>query len=123
MVTVNNLPSNISYIGPKTPDEIKSISMDWKIGIIPFKINKLTKAVDPIKIYEYLALDLKVVSFDMPQIRNYPEVKCANSFDEFVNLINISMNEKFNFSAVKEFLSNNLWSNRVDTIFELLSNK
>ncbi|CEN86632.1 hypothetical protein [Paraclostridium sordellii] len=120
---VNNLPSNISYIGPKTPDEIKSISMDWKIGIIPFKINKLTKAVDPIKIYEYLALDLKVVSFDMPQIRNYPEVKCANSFDEFVNLINISMNEKFNFSAVKEFLSNNLWSNRVDTIFELLSNK
>jgi hypothetical protein len=118
---LESLPNNIVYLGVKNYAEVKEISKEWKIGIIPFKINKLTESLNPIKAYDYLVLGLKVISFTMFSIKDYPEVKCASTCNEFIDFINISMNEKFDYKSVKNFLSNNLWSNRIDQILDLIS--
>ncbi|MGL5676124.1 MAG: hypothetical protein ACRDDX_06910 [Cellulosilyticaceae bacterium] len=112
------LPPNIIYLGPKTFEEVKQYAKTWRVGIIPFKINALTKAVDPIKVYEYLSMGLKVVSFDMPQIKNYPEIKLAHTTAEFIQSIKEAMVETFDEQKVEAFLKENTWGKRVDWLRE-----
>ena len=46
--------------------------------------NRITHdAVDPIKIYEYMALDLPTVSFRIPQIDKYPYTITVENNEEF----------------------------------------
>lgn len=119
---ISKLPSNIMYIGPKPFEEVIKISNDWTVGIIPFKIGNLSDGVDPLKVYEYIAMGLNVVSFRMPQITNYPNVITTNSVEEFVDAIKISMNKPFDYDLASKFLMVNTWQNRVDTLFELINN-
>lgn len=110
---IKNIPYNIQYLGPKTFEEIQNYASSWRIGIIPFKMNLLTMAVDPIKVYEYLSMGLKVVSFDMPQIKDYPEVKLAYNIQEFIAHIEKAMGEPFDEDKVRNFLKDNTWEERV----------
>jgi glycosyltransferase involved in cell wall biosynthesis len=51
-------------------------------------MNELTRNADPIKLYEYLAAGLPVVSTDMPQVRRLqPVIEVADSVDDFEQAI------------------------------------
>lgn len=56
------LPINIDIRPPLEHAAVLAAMRDFDIGIIPFKRNKLTDSVDPIKYYEYRAMGLPVVS-------------------------------------------------------------
>jgi hypothetical protein len=90
------------------------------VGIIPFKINKLSAAVDPIKIYEYLALGLPVVSFFMPQIKDYPNTSLANSVEEFVKELNSIVQSNKDYIDLDDWLVQNTWKDRVNQYRELM---
>jgi hypothetical protein len=90
------------------------------VGIIPFKINKLSAAVDPIKIYEYLALGLPVVSFFMPQIKDYPNTSLANSVEEFVKELNSIVQSNKDYTDLDDWLVQNTWKDRVNQYRELM---
>ena len=115
------LPKNIELLGAKNSIEINEIASRWKVGIIPFKINKLSAAVDPIKIYEYLALGLPVVSFYMPQIKDYPNTKLVNTVDEFVNELDLVIKNNTNQTTVNQWLEQNTWQDRVNQYLELMN--
>ena len=115
-----SLPSNVTILGPKNHLEINEIASNWSVAIIPFKVSKLSDAVDPIKIYEYLALNLPVVSFNMPQIENYPNTLIANNVEEFCESIDEFIRHKPNFKFAKKWLKNNTWASRVDEYDKLI---
>lgn len=56
------LPGNIEVYPPCSHSEIVSHLCQFTAGLIPFKINKLTESVDPIKYYEYRALGIPTMS-------------------------------------------------------------
>lgn len=59
-----------------------------RVAIIPFKLTDLTMAVNPIKLYEYFALGLPVVSVRLPEVEQFAEIAyIANSAQEFVTLL------------------------------------
>ena len=115
-----DLPPNISLLGPKNHLEINHFAKNWSVAIIPFKVSKLSDAVDPIKIYEYLALNLPVVSFKMPQIESYPYTLIANSIDEFCESIDEFIRNKPQPKFAKKWLKNNTWATRVNHYDELI---
>jgi glycosyltransferase involved in cell wall biosynthesis len=117
------LPSNIKYIGRKKPQEFKDLTKKWRAAIIPFKISKLADCVDPIKVYEYLALGLPVVSFRMPQIDNYPFVYTANNVEEFEKKLNEAIYTNLNKPIILEFLINNTWEKRALQFLHLIEHK
>src|SRR5438046_9902924 len=43
-------------------------------AMLPFKINRLTDSVNPIKLREYLAAGLPVVSTALPEVKSYAGV-------------------------------------------------
>lgn len=46
------------------PEKVRS----WTVGLIPFKINDLIKATNPVKLFEYAALGLPVVATPIPEV-------------------------------------------------------
>lgn len=112
------LPANIHYLGPKNHQEIKRIAKKWRVAIIPFTISTLSDGVDPIKVYEYLAMGLPVVSFRMPQIHDYPYVHIAHSIQEFKEQIRIALKVPVNLNIIEEFLKQNRWENRAQQFIQ-----
>lgn len=111
-----DLPPNIRLLGPKDRREICKIAEEWSAAIIPFKMGALSDAVDPIKIYEYLALGLPAVSFRMPQIADYPATATVHSVDEFISALDSALASAPDRAELRKFLENNTWSKRTDAV-------
>ncbi|MDV3503113.1 glycosyl transferase [Marinobacter sp. M-5] len=58
----DNLPENITFCPPCSHREAMEAMNSFDVGLIPFKRNQLTSSVDPIKFYEYRALQLPILS-------------------------------------------------------------
>ena len=114
-----NLPKNIDLMGPKTHPEINKIAAEWSVAIIPFKTGLLADAVDPIKIYEYMALDLPTVSFRMPQIDKYPYTITVENNEEFCFALDESVRYRPKRGVLKKWLARNKWGDRVDDLLSL----
>ena len=57
-----SLPGNVKLLGSCPHGEIGHNLTRFTAGIIPFRINTLTRAVNPIKYYEYRAMGLPVLT-------------------------------------------------------------
>ena len=107
---------NIKFYGKVHPGELHIHVKEWHIGIIPFKKSKLSIAVDPIKIYEYLFFGLPTVSTGIPHIGSYPMVThCVDAQNVIESLESIYLNlleNKLKDSEMEDFLINSTWDNR-----------
>lgn len=58
------------------------------VGVVPFRDNALTRAVDPVKVYEYLAAGKQVVATRLPhlQARDWP-IRPASTLAEWLDRI------------------------------------
>lgn len=63
---------NLKYLGQKTYSQLPEYLINSTICIIPFLINSITIATNPIKMYEYLASGKPVVSTNLPEAKNVP---------------------------------------------------
>lgn len=115
-----DLERNICLSGPKSHAELNEITQRWRVAMIPFKMGPLADGVDPIKIYEYLAMGLPTVSFCMPQIHEYPYVFPVYSVEEFAEKIVEASKMSIGREAIDMFLSANTWEIRVDEMLSLL---
>lgn len=60
---------NMHFLGRKPYADLPAYCRQFDVGLIPFKVNELTKAVNPIKLREYLAAGLPVVSTPLPEAK------------------------------------------------------
>lgn len=65
------LPHNVHYLGPKPRQELPAYLQQCELGLIPFTLDDLTRHVDPLKFYEYMAADLPAVSTYMHTLEKY----------------------------------------------------
>lgn len=80
--------SNIHLVGKVSYDMLPVYAACFTVGIIPFKVNELTKSVNPLKLMEYLSLGIPVVSTYMPEVAKYAEiVAVARNHQEFLAFI------------------------------------
>ncbi|WKD51456.1 glycosyltransferase [Microbulbifer spongiae] len=112
------LPENVLFLGPRPWQELHRYATRWSAGIIPFRMGRLADGVDPIKIYEYLAFGLPVVSFVMPQISDYPYTTTVSTVEEFCCALKAACEEVPKHEIIEAFLTHNTWEARAE---ELLS--
>ncbi|SQD80124.1 glycosyltransferase [Moritella yayanosii] len=65
--------NNIIFLGKVDYKYIPSIFDGFDVGIIPFIKNNITDAVNPIKMHEYVALGLKVISSPIQEVIKYKD--------------------------------------------------
>lgn len=120
--TINNLKkySNFKYIGKVEPKNLYKYIQNWNIGMIPFKESKLSEAVDPIKIYEYIYFGLKVIVTGIPHLKLFPNTLLYNNdipIVEFIHNVNSHPLENDNL-VVEKFLNESSWDQRFEKMMK-----
>jgi glycosyltransferase involved in cell wall biosynthesis len=67
--------ANIHLLGPRPFADLPSYVAHFSAGIIPFAVNGLTRAVNPIKLREMLSAGCPVVSTALPEVERYAAVE------------------------------------------------
>jgi len=113
--------ANVHLLGPHSYQSLPGFAKGFDAAILPFRINRLTESVNPIKLREYLAAGLPVVSTPLPEAKPYsPLVRIAATADQFVTELEAAVRDGGQDSARQrmEAVKNEGWLARV----ELLSN-
>lgn len=79
---------NVHFTGQVPYSELPSVASVFDVGSIPFKVNELTLACNPLKMFEYFSMGLPVVSTALPEVVKFSShVYIANTREEYVSLL------------------------------------
>ncbi len=98
----------------------------FDVALIPFHINELTRNVNPIKLREYLAAGLPVVSTDLPEVRPYrPHVLIAHDVDSFEAACRTALQQRTasHRKARQDAVRNETWDRKVEILSELVEGR
>jgi glycosyltransferase involved in cell wall biosynthesis len=118
-----SLPTNVTLMGEMSHAEILEIASRWRAALIPFKQSQLARAVDPIKLYEYLALGLPVVACWMDNLLSSPRTFIYKRDKDFMKTITAAVKQpptEVNWEALDTFLKNSFWQMRVEDTLSLV---
>lgn len=120
---VNKQIPNLRYIGHKSYENLPAYIINSSVCMIPFLINSITIAANPIKAYEYLAANKPVVSTNLPEVEGMPGIYTASNHEEFINNIGFILagETKFPAKQVNEWLKEQTWDYRFRQIQKILS--
>lgn len=109
---------NIKYLGYKSYDELPAYLRASTVCIIPFLLEEVTLATNPIKMYEYLAAGKPVVSTDLPEARNAPGVFIGKSHEAFLGKLQGLLDGQLTFDSdtVYPWLAQHTWETRFKAI-------
>lgn len=110
---------NVHLLGEKHYRELPSYLAEFDVCLIPFRLNSLTRAVDPVKMYEYLSQGKPVVASRMPELLPHEELLyLAEGADDFVGCLDQAVAENDPELRLRriDFASKNSWASRVETL-------
>lgn len=85
---------NVYFLGEKSYSDLPKFLYWFDICIIPFKLNKLTKATNPVKFYEYISSGKKVVATELPELLPYAKyLYIAKDKNDFLQKIEMALKE------------------------------
>ena len=76
------LPRNVHFLGAKLQSELPAYLTYTDITLLPFKNDDIGKYVSPLKIFEYIAMNKRVLATALPDILDYPNVFASDSGDD-----------------------------------------
>lgn len=83
---------NVHVLGAKPHDSIPAYLSGVDVGIIPHRVGRLTDSMDPLKLYEYLAMGLPVVSTPVAGLEPFrPWVEVAPEAETFVQAVETAL--------------------------------
>lgn len=116
---------NVKFFGKQDYEKLPEFYHSFTVGIIPFRINKLTLGVNPIKFYEYCAAGKPVVATSLPELKQYePNIYCIDTVEEFVKAIEKAIKEEdqSRYNARIEIAKENSWTARAKAIDKCMKN-
>lgn len=116
--------ANSHWLGPKPYAELKHYLACFDVATIPFRIDKVTHAVSPLKLFEYMAGGKPVVARDLEEMRKYPQVLRARDAREWVEKIREAISLGKDEKVVRELrraAEANSWASKVDQVLKAMA--
>jgi len=116
---------NVYLLGRKEYDQLPAYCAAFDAAMMPFRMTELTRNVNPIKMYEYLAAGLPVVSTPIPEAKRFSgsilfgetSEQFAKACDE-VLLVDVAMRRRH----ISDLVRNETWGSRVEFLSEVVLN-
>ena len=116
-------PGNVHFLGRKEHEDIPHYIKMFDVCLIPFVENDLVESVNPLKMYEYLALGKPVVSTPMAELRAHSDVVAIAEGKDFATAIQQAYLSDTDMArrARIEAVSTRSWATVTNEIMALLS--
>ncbi len=121
--SLGTLP-NVHLLGQKPYDSLPGYCRAFDVGIIPFRVNALTVRANPLKLREYLAAGLPVVSTPLPEVARYDGlVGLADSAEGFLAAIEAALGQRSEAMARRRVkaMRDESWAARVEEFSALIA--
>jgi polysaccharide pyruvyl transferase CsaB len=112
---------NVHLLGLKPYVDMPKYLYHFDVCIIPFLVNPITEATDPVKLYEFFSAGKPVVSVNLNEVNLYKEfLYLSKSREEFVDLLDKAVKEDNSELREKRIIvaKNNSWSSRYSAIMK-----
>ncbi|MBR1930203.1 MAG: hypothetical protein IJ833_01835 [Lachnospiraceae bacterium] len=115
----------ISYAGVVPHEQLSDTIGDVDCLLMPFQVNEIVQAVDPVKLYEYIAFGKCIISVFYPEIERFGAFvyfyRTAEEYTELVReLADKGFPPKYSERQQKEFLEENTWEKRYQLLKKIL---
>lgn len=119
MDALTRLP-NVHWLGYQPYEQIPSLGRGFDVALMPWLDNEWIQFANPIKLKEYLALGLPVVSTEYPEVDAYrTQIRVAQSRSEFPDLVRQALADPGDKSARYTFVKPYSWRGRADALLDL----
>ncbi|MFM9903223.1 MAG: glycosyltransferase [Pyrinomonadaceae bacterium] len=113
--------SNVHFLGRKPYDELPAYCKGFDVAINPFAINELTLAANPLKVREYLAAGLPVVSTDIPEVRILADCLIGTSHEDFIAKIEYSLAHPKPRKDVSDAIAHESWEAKIEELRQIVA--
>ncbi len=109
---------NIHLIGHRPHRDLPAVLRGADVALIPYELNQLTASVFPMKVYEYLAAGLPVVSTPLPSLEGVEGVSFAADSTSMVSAIEslLASNNRAERRARSQLAEGHSWEDRIEEI-------
>lgn len=114
---------NVHLIGKVPYEKLPGYAALFDVALIPFVIDEMTVNVNPLKLMEYLACGLPVVSTPLPEVAKYDGlVSVAGTTEEFIKSIEHALiaNTPTDRERRMHMAQNHSWSSVANTMSEAI---
>lgn len=111
---MTQMPKNVHFLGIKKQTDLPAYLAYTDLALLPFKNCEIGKYVSPLKIFEYIAMNVRVLATPLDDIQNYPNVVCSDTNEGWAEAV--ETNAPVQDSSV--FISQNNWFARCQRILE-----
>lgn len=114
---------NITYLGHQLYETLPEQLFQMDVVLIPFKRNTITRATNPIKLYEYLSQGKPIVSISLPELIPFKDcLYLAKTSQEFIDLIQEALEENNPYLRQLriDVARNHSWMSRAEEIHYIL---
>ncbi|HLM62242.1 MAG TPA: glycosyltransferase, partial [Pyrinomonadaceae bacterium] len=112
---LNDVP-NVHFLGRKPYAELPAFCKAFDVALNPFAISDLTLAANPLKVREYLAAGLEVVSTDIPEVRILDFCRIGETHADFIRQIEEVLEHPKSKTEISDSVRAESWEARIDEL-------
>lgn len=112
---------NVRFWGALPYARVPEAIAAFDVAILPYVRNELTRAINPLKLREYLASGRPVVATPLPEVARFvPHVRLASDVGAFVREVSLALAGPRDLrSERREILRGETWEDRADVFVSL----
>ena len=118
---LESLP-NVHLLGRRPYEELPAYSKGFDVALMPFRVNELTLNANPLKVREYLAAGLPVVSSPIPEVEVLGLCRIADGAEQTIKEIELVLVDPGPSVERSDAIRSESWEARLDEIREHLRN-
>lgn len=114
---------NVHWLGARPYAEIPRYGSGFDVALMPWLRSRWIRYCNPIKMKEYLALGLPVVTTDFPEVRAYDAtLRIASDEDDFVRLVRQTLGDggPGTPASRRAAVAGDSWDHRAEQLIELV---
>jgi glycosyltransferase involved in cell wall biosynthesis len=112
---LQSLP-NVHLLGRRPYSELPAYCKGFDVALMPFRINELTLNSNPLKVREYLAAGLPVVSTPIPEVEVLGLCRVARDPESFLRQVEEALQDPVARVERSEAIRHESWEARLDEI-------
>ncbi len=113
---------NVHLLGRKSYQSLPAYCKGLDVALMPFRVNELTLNANPLKVREYIAAGLPVVSTAIPEVEVLGLCRIGHDRESFIREVELALKDPGPSEARSELIRGETWDARVDELRKHMAN-